>query len=237
MSNMKKIGPAVRMLRKKSRMTLEQLAHDVGYDQGNLSKFERGIQDTDDGMIERLATALGTTVQELLRLTASLDDEDEPGNYPVASPVTSAYAEEPKPQYLEVKAVPIYEGVHLKALAEDQANPRIPPTTGTIPGPPDTRARDFAWLVTDDSMTAPPGAKQSFPIGTYTYFDPTLEAVSGDAVLVSVPGVAIAFTSLQVVNGTWMMVPLNHRYPTRDLPFNSKILAVALGTWAITRER
>lgn len=235
MTNMKKIGPAVRELRKKAKMTLEELANEAGYDQGNLSKFERGLQTTDDSMVISLAAALNTSVGDLMRRAAEMDENE--GNYPVTNAVTITHTSEPIAQYLEVKKVPVYEGVHLKALAEDQSLLSSIQITNTIPGPPDTRPRDFAMLATDDTMTSPPGSTQSYPVGHHVYFDPTLEHRSGDSVLVQIGGAAIAFTSIQNINGTWMMVPLNPRYPAKELPYNSKILAVAVGIFAITRKR
>lgn len=235
MNNMKKIGQAVRELRNKAKLTLEELANEVGYDQGNLSKFERGLQATDDDMVARLAKTLRTTVPDLLRRAAEIEEEE--GNPLVTRAITVPHTGEPLAPYLEVKRVPVYEGVHLKALAEDQAKLGQLPVSKMIPGLPDQRPRDFAMAISDDTMTAPPGSIQSYPLGCYAYFDPTIEHRSGDAVLVLIGGNNLAFTSLQNINGAWTMVPLNTRYQAKELPYNSRVLAVAVGAYSITRSR
>lgn len=236
MHNMKKIGSAVRMLRKSKGITLEDLANRVGYDQGNLSKFERGLQATDDSMVERLAKELEKTVPDLLRLAAELEEAEGLSSSTGAD--SPLYASQPIKLYTEVKEVPVYEGEHLQALAEDRANLDAIEVKERLPAPPNAQSGDFALLVSDDSMTAPAGAPTSYPKGSYVYFARGLEHQSGDAVLVLIGDTKrTAFTSLQQVNGTWTMVPLNPRYQPKELPFNSKILAVAYGVYAVTRSR
>lgn len=236
MNNMRHIGTALRELRKKQKRTLEDVANEVGYDSGNLSKVETGKQTTSDEMLTRLATALGSNKAGVMRRAAELEEEE--GYPPVSGTNTNTYAGEPLKQYPEVRTVPVYEGEQLRQLAEDQTT--SPDTKGLkhIPAPSEVKPTDFARLVVDDNMTAPPGAAVSYPMGVYAYFDPTLPHRSGDAVLVAIAGgTDLAFTSIQFINGTWMMVPLNPRYPARELPFNSKILAVAFGSWVVTRSR
>lgn len=233
MHNMMKVGAAVRELRKANNLTLEELANDVGYDQGNLSKFERGLQTTDDEMIERLAKRLNTSKAALLRRAAELEEQESPPL--VAEEPTASYAARAVTRLPRVNQVPVFDDSHLQQIAGGQpveASEDMP----TIPGSPDTRPGDFAWRVTDDAMTGPPGSVQSYPLGCMAYMDPTLEHRSGDAVLALIGG-QVAFTSLQNVNGTWMMVPLNPRYPAKELPYNSRVLAVAYGMYCITRQR
>jgi len=60
----KEVGAEIRKRRKAAGMTLEELAHAIGSNDGNLSKLERGIIGyTDDGL-GRIAAALGCRVAD-----------------------------------------------------------------------------------------------------------------------------------------------------------------------------
>lgn len=64
-----RIGAVVRMLREQRGMTLAALADQVdGYDAGNLSRYERGLQDIDSTKLAKIAEVLGTTVGKLYLL-------------------------------------------------------------------------------------------------------------------------------------------------------------------------
>lgn len=64
-----RIGNIVRMLREQKGMTLAALADQVdGYDAGNLSRFERGLQDIDNAKLAKIAEILGVTLGKLYLL-------------------------------------------------------------------------------------------------------------------------------------------------------------------------
>lgn len=56
------VGSNIRRIRKAARMTLEQVAHEVPTDTGNLSRLERGEQGYSDSGLRRIAKALNTSV-------------------------------------------------------------------------------------------------------------------------------------------------------------------------------
>ena len=255
MSDMKNIGPVVRTLRKEKNMTLEELAHGANYDTGNLSKFERAKQGIEDATLGLIATTLGTTKAELLRKAADLEDQSERSLNPslAQNPLQefssadnqsfAGLAKETRPTHAPLpqvvkgaNKVPVFTEAHLVALADSPTAAHLLPTARHVPALPDSRPHDFAWDVSDDSMTSPPGEIASYPAGSIAYLDPTLQAKSGDAALISL-GTAVAFTRIVSINGNWTMSPLNPRYPTRELPLNAKVLAVAIGCLSVFRSR
>lgn len=56
------IGDVIRQARKKKGLTLEQLAHQVGTDTGNLSRLERGKQGASQELLSKLLGALGLSL-------------------------------------------------------------------------------------------------------------------------------------------------------------------------------
>ncbi len=60
------IGAVVRRRRKALGMNLAMLAEQIGSDPGNLSRIERGQQDYTPSWLEAVATALNTTVSEIV---------------------------------------------------------------------------------------------------------------------------------------------------------------------------
>lgn len=228
---MRKIGTVVRTLRKQAGMSLEALANEIGYDQGNLSKLERGLQLTDDVKLNAIAKALSTSLAEMLRMAAALEESEQ--SSPVAQGNAIRYSENSSDRTLRVSQVPVFTEVQLRALA---AGSSVVEAAENIPGYHLSQPGDFAVQVHDDSMTAAPGAAVSFPLGCFVYFERTSEHRSGDAVLVAVNDTVI-FTTLQHISGVWMITPLNQRYTARELPYQAKVVGVAYGMMSLIRDR
>lgn len=57
-----KIGENIRRRRNALKMTLETLALAIDWDTGNLSRLERGAQDTSEDRLQKIAQALGCAV-------------------------------------------------------------------------------------------------------------------------------------------------------------------------------
>lgn len=80
---MKHIGEVARLLRKQAGLTLVEVASSIQaatgetYDNGNLSKFERGILGMSPQKIEALASTLGTSVSAIYRQLENDDDGPE----------------------------------------------------------------------------------------------------------------------------------------------------------------
>lgn len=263
MRDMKMIGPVVKALRLEKKMTQEALALAAEHDSGNLSKFERGLQGIEDATLDRIAAALETTTAELLRRAAALEDErtgsvssdvashaahrasesvqqyvtfGNPEPTGLSRPPGSPHTHLPPQHTQGVKSVPVFSNHHVSALADNPSLAHQLPASEHVPALPSGQPLDFAWHVTGDDMTAPAGELQSYPQGSIAYFDPTLSYRNGDCVLAIVNG-EVTFTRLVLTGGTWLMSPLNTRYPTRDLPLNTKVLAVAIGCLNLFRQR
>lgn len=61
------LGDAIRELRKKRKVTQEDLAHEAGVTVGTLSLIERGKSNPAWGTVKRIAKALHTTMGDLAR--------------------------------------------------------------------------------------------------------------------------------------------------------------------------
>jgi transcriptional regulator with XRE-family HTH domain len=68
------LGDAIRELRKKRKVTQEDLAHDAGVTVGTLSLIERGKSNPAWGTVKRIAKALDTTMGDLAK---QVDKRDE----------------------------------------------------------------------------------------------------------------------------------------------------------------
>jgi transcriptional regulator with XRE-family HTH domain len=66
------IGVKVRNLRKRAKMTQQQLATEVGVDDTMINKIERGVSCGSMNTLTKIAAALGVPLAELLK------DEDPP---------------------------------------------------------------------------------------------------------------------------------------------------------------
>ena len=71
------IGLAVNKLRKSTRMTLKELSDATGLSQGFLSKFERGQTTIAVDSLLQIATALGTSIDQLLSQHDAPEDKEQ----------------------------------------------------------------------------------------------------------------------------------------------------------------
>lgn len=247
------LGNAARHVRENKELTLEDVAHQmtvehgVDYTAASLSRYETGKIGIKGPKMRALLAVLGVTlahleeVQRTLEQASSIPD-DQGLTWPHtqdATPAMVGVGEMPSPTYIDpsskqfkVDQLPVFKGEHVAALAQDQAVPQV---TDFLQGVVSQSETQFAWRISDDSMTAPPGAEVSFPMGSYAHMDPTVAFRSGDCALVHLGGHDAAFAQLSFVGGRWMMCPLNTRYPARDLPHAAKVVAVAIGVYATFR--
>jgi transcriptional regulator with XRE-family HTH domain len=69
------VGWAIRRVRKDRKRTLEDVADAVGWDAGNLSRVERGVQDIPESRLRGIAHELGIGMTDLYGLAESADEE------------------------------------------------------------------------------------------------------------------------------------------------------------------
>ncbi|MCP4304681.1 MAG: helix-turn-helix transcriptional regulator [bacterium] len=85
-------GPIVKQLRKNAGLTQSGLADQIaGYDAGNLSRFERGIQGIENDKLAAIAAVLKTTLANIYALA----EPNHLGDASKNTPVVSQSAEEP----------------------------------------------------------------------------------------------------------------------------------------------
>lgn len=72
---MREIGEVIREVRKSKGLRLDDIAHAVGTDAGNISRLERGQQGYSEERIKAVASALGVSLGHLWVL-ATLDPEE-----------------------------------------------------------------------------------------------------------------------------------------------------------------
>ncbi len=68
------LGDAIRELRKKRKVTQEDLAHEAGVTVGTLSLIERGKSNPAWGTVKRIAKALDTTMGDLAKRADTHDE-------------------------------------------------------------------------------------------------------------------------------------------------------------------
>jgi len=85
----------------------------------------------------------------------------------------------------------------------------------------------IAFKVVGDSMVAE-GESISYPDGAIVIADPAKKAVSGNRVVVDIPGQGVTFKELVIDAGARYLKPLNKRYPIYGIPDDAKIIAVAV---------
>lgn len=59
------IGNVIRRIRQEKKLTLEELAFQIGTDATNLSRIERGIQNATPDLLEKIASALELPISSL----------------------------------------------------------------------------------------------------------------------------------------------------------------------------
>jgi len=245
MSDMKSLGPIVRRRRKALGLTLADVADPIGYDAGNLSRFERGGQMIHEELLAKLAAQIKTTVPEILREASESPEEADdidPKNLRNVNPATGDFAntatgkQTASQHYKGSNAVPVLsESQVLDFLNRHQV--KEPPTT-YLPELPDSKPTDIAWAVTDDSMTAAPESLASFPRGSYAYIDTAItQHESGDCALIQMGNGSVVFTRLVRAAGTWHMSPLNDRYPAQEMPMTTRVIGIAVGCMSLIKRR
>jgi transcriptional regulator with XRE-family HTH domain len=123
---MKFLGPAVRNLRKMRSLTLEEVANQVeGYDSGNMSRFERGVQSIDSDKLKAIAAIFGTTVSEIYSLAEALESATTPGE----STSVAHQVSEPSRPYAGGGSLAISQASTVKRIGEVERHPFEEPTS------------------------------------------------------------------------------------------------------------
>ena len=153
------IGDVIRQARKKKGLTLEQLAHQVGTDTGNLSRLERGKQGASQELLSKLLSALG--------LSVSLAHADQ-SNVGQPIPITTPF-----------KDIPI---VGIAQLGAEGYWTALSPSEGHVAFP--TKDPDaYALRLRGDSMS--PAIRS----GWVAIIEPNADLVPGEYVYIKLHGI------------------------------------------------
>ncbi|WP_337058199.1 LexA family protein [Pseudomonas sp. USHLN015] len=203
------IGQAIRKARKAKGWTLEELAHRVGTDTGNLSRLERGQQGARQDLLQKilkeLEIAIGAeaTVSEASNVSLAAQPERY-YRYPVLNWVSAG---------LWGDALQPYEpGAEDSELSDHKG-----------------KGRCFWLRVSGDSMTAPIG--DSIPDGHLILVDTGMEARPGHLVIAKLEAEDKAtFKRLVQDGGRLFLKPLNPAYPLIDINGNCRFIGVVVET-------
>lgn len=183
------LGQNIRRRRKARKMTLMELAEVIDWDDGNLSRLERGGQSTSEERIRKIAEALGTTIAELY---SDYDGNIEP------APVQTGLV--PLISWKQAGEFDKSIDFHQAGYTEDWVS-----TTVTI------GVHTFALRVNGDSMI------EKFPLGTIIIVEPDLNAKSNNFVIAKDDKNRATFKQLVIDGGDFYLKPLNDRYPIKSI--------------------
>lgn len=204
------IGSLIRKARKAKSWTLEELAHRVGTDTGNLSRLERGQQGARQDLLAKILRELGISI-------GSEISQQENGNVQPVAPPDRSY----RYPVLSLVSAGLW-GDALQAYepgAEDEHV--ISDYMGKGP---------CFWLrVNGDSMTAPYG--ESFPEGSLILVDTGIEPRPGLLVIAKLLADDKAnFKQLVRDGGRSYLKPLNPAYPLIEIDEHCRLIGVVVET-------
>jgi len=208
------IGQIIRTARKAKKISLEELAHQVEYDSGNLSRLERGIQSTTPEKLKQIMAILD------IKLTAQQLSESEQLSH--IGNVTEA----PQP-FRSPRKYPLISWVEAGEVTESPS--RIGEThkwleTTEVAG-------DWAyWLVVNGhSMTS--NGNPTFPEGSLILVKPDAEIINGKYYVVEMIDTGEKTFKQYVEDaGFRYLRPLNEKYRTIEIDNNCRFLGRVVDT-------
>lgn len=184
-----RVGFAIRYLRKRKGMTLDQVAEAINVNKGSISKIENGKQGFTGEFIDKIALALESSPLEIYEIAERGGIEDGP----------------------DIKGtVPIISWV--QAGAWNEAIDNLRPGQGErVPTTYKVKAHTYALRVRSDSM------EPKFPDGCIIIVEPEDDPLPGKFVIVRQNGNDATFKQLIQDGDTLYLKPLNPRYPIMPL--------------------
>ncbi|RRV29631.1 helix-turn-helix domain-containing protein [Pseudomonas sp. o96-267] len=202
-----KIGTTVRAARKAKGMTLEQLAHEIGTDAGNLSRFERGLQGAGQDVLERMLS--------ILNIQISSEELDE-------SNVGAAMAVRGQ--------VPLISWIQAGCWSEVSDIYAVGDAEQWLPCPVSHGPRTYALRVRGLSMYNP-AERHSFNDGDIIFVDPDRAAIHRSLIVAKLTDTQEAtFKQLLIEGDQRFLMALNPSWPNRIFPINgnAEICGVAI---------
>lgn len=210
------IGQIIRNARKAQKLSLEQLANQVDYDTGNLSRLERGQQSTTPDKLKRIMDVLGI---KLTQLGQGMDSTQDAG----MSNVQMALQPSRGP-----KEYPLISWVIAGEWAESSDNFHPGDAETWIASVENAGANGF-WLdVRGDSMTC--AGNPSFPEGSRILVQPEADLISGKYYVVKLENGESTFKQYIEDAGLRYLRPLNPSYRTIQIDGDCKVIGRVIDT-------
>ncbi|MBA4359311.1 MAG: XRE family transcriptional regulator [Pseudomonas sp.] len=207
------IGQIIRNARKAKKLSLEELAHQVESDSGNLSRLERGLQSTTPEKLKQIMSVLG------IKLSPQQSQDQDAGMSNVQMALQPTRAS---------KEYPLVSWVIAGEWAEscDNFNPGDADTW--IASTENAGEHGF-WLdVRGDSMTC--SGNPSFPEGSRILVQPEADVISGKYYVVKLDNGESTFKQYIEDAGIKYLRPLNPSYKTIQIVGECKFIGRVIDT-------
>ncbi|HGY0940885.1 TPA: LexA family protein [Vibrio cholerae] len=203
------IGKILREARKNAGLTMRTVAERTGVKVTTQSNIELGeVNEPGFHTIGRLAALYGISLDKLF----GVSQEEGPEK------LAAAKAQDMYP-------IPVLSSVQAGRWSESLLDEDFDVIFSPYPCPRSC----FALNVVGDSMTAPSGAKHSFPDGSKIIINPEKEATNKDFVVVRLSGTdECTFKKLVMDSGVTYLAPLNPQYPMLPVDREMEIIGVAI---------
>lgn len=194
------IGQAIRDARKAKKMTLEELAHLVGTDSGNLSRLERGKQGASQETLIKILDVLG------LPLSSALAAGSMRSNIEAA--------------HVQPSAVPVISWVQAGQWTEVMTSFTAADAVDWVACPVPHGPRTFVLRVRGESMFSP-HSRRSFREGDLIYVDPDRQAENGSLVVAQLQDNPEAtFKQLVIEGSSKYLKAINPSWPEQFIPID-----------------
>lgn len=210
------IGQIIKNARKAKKLSLEQLANQVDYDTGNLSRLERGLQSTTPEKLRRILDVLGIRLAQIGQGTDSNQDSG-------MSNVQMALQPSRGP-----REYPLISWVIAGEWAESCDNFQPGDAESWIASVENAGANGFWLEVRGDSMTC--SGNPSFPEGSRILVQPEAELVSGKYYVVKLESGESTFKQYIEDAGLRYLRPLNPSYRTIQIDGDCKVIGRVVDT-------
>ncbi|MEE5079538.1 S24 family peptidase [Pseudomonas alliivorans] len=200
------IGQIIRTARKAKKISLEDLAHQIDSDSGNLSRLERGLQSTTPEKLKQIMSILdielsanlqGGGREESSNVFSALQPVREPRRYPLISWVQAG----------EVTEAPSVIGAHHKMIGTTE------------------NAGDAAYWLTVSGHSMTGTGNPSFPEGSLILVKPDADIINGKYYVVEMlDSGEKTFKQYVEDAGFRYLRPLNDKYRTIEIDNNCRFL-------------
>ncbi|SCW91890.1 LexA family transcriptional regulator [Pseudomonas sp. NFACC05-1] len=210
------IGQIIRTARKAKKLSLEELANQVGSDTGNLSRLERGLQSTTPEKLKQIMSILDIKLAQQSPATGIQQDAGMSNVQMALQPTRGP------------KEYPLISWVIAGEWAESCDN-FTPGDAETWISSTENAGENGFWLdVRGDSMTC--NGNPSFPEGSRILVQPEADLVSGKYYVIKLDTGESTFKQYVEDAGVKYLRPLNSAYRTIQVDGDFKVIGRVIDT-------